>query len=88
MQKITSWRNKIDKLNYKIIHLLAERFAITRELGEYKIKNKNKLSDAKREKIQLESIKKISTELGINPKLAKKIFTDIFAEVKKDYKKL
>lgn len=70
-------RNKIDKIDEKILKLMAERFEVTEKIGLYKKQNSLKTVDKNREKEMLTKFKVQSEKLNLPFKQVKKIFQEI-----------
>ncbi|MEM5869965.1 MAG: chorismate mutase [Candidatus Aenigmatarchaeota archaeon] len=66
-------RKKIDRINEKIIYLIAERNKLVKEIGLAKKKLGMKVVDRKREKEVLENSRKIAEKMKVDPKIAEKI---------------
>ena len=81
-------REKIDKTDKKLVKILAERFVLTKEVGEYKKSRDLKALAEKREEQIFKTREKWAKELDLNPILIKKIFTMIIKEVKKNHRKI
>lgn len=81
-------RRKIDVIDDKIMQLLAERFTITRKVGEYKYKNGLNPVDHGREERQFEKIVNLSKKYAINPAVSQNILRIIIDEVVRNHKEL
>ena len=76
-------RKEIEKVDKKIITLLAKRFILTKEIGVFKEKNNLPIYDEKREEELLESLEKEAKKLNIPPPLIKRLYKEIFEESRK-----
>ena len=73
-------RAKIDRIDRKIVQLVAKRISLVSDIGEYKRKNNLPTCDPKREKELLAEKKKIASELNVNPDLVEDIFKRLIKE--------
>ncbi len=81
-------RQKIDKIDQKLIKILAERFKITKKVGEYKKKYHLPVSDKKREKEIFLNRKLLAKKFGLDPILVERIFKLIIKNVKKRHREI
>jgi chorismate mutase len=81
-------RRSLDNIDNAIIYLLAERFSLTRKVGEYKRDHKLPPVDLNREEQQFARIKKLATEAKLNEEVATKYLRLIIDEVVKEHTKL
>lgn len=90
MQKtnLNELRKKIDKVDKELVKMLAKRFTLTKEVGEYKKSCNLKALAEKREKRIFKTREKWAKELDLDPILIKKIFTMVIKEVKKNHQKI
>jgi len=77
MNKLKTYRKKINKIDKEIISLLKKRFLISKKIGNIKRKNNIKIQDIKREKELIKN--KINTS-NLNKKFIKDIYNLIFKE--------
>lgn len=75
-----SLREKIDKIDEKILKLISQRQKIVKKVGDFKRKQKMPLKDSSREKLVLDNLEKKSKEYKISPLLIKKIWLLIFKD--------
>ena len=75
------YRDSIDNLDAALIHLLAERFKLTQEVGAYKAKHKMPAADPEREKQQIARLRKLAAEAHLDPDFAEKLLNFIISEV-------
>jgi len=74
-------RSSIDNLDAALVHLLAERFKCTEQVGRLKARAGLPPADPDREAVQIERLRALSTESGLDPVFAEKILNVIIAEV-------
>jgi chorismate mutase len=78
MEKLTSLRGKIEKIDLRITTLLKERFKVVKKIGDLKEQNKSNIRDLQREKALLAKLLQ-SHEFKKNERIyIKKIFKFIF----------
>lgn len=86
-EKLAQHRGSIDNLDAALIHILAERFRITKAVGELKATYDFPPSDPDREKKQVERLRSLSKESNLDPDFAEKLLNFIIAEVIQHHKK-
>ncbi len=74
-------RGSIDNIDAALVHLLAERFKCTKEVGELKARTGLPPSDPKREEQQIERLRSLAEKSGLDPVFAEKFLNFIVAEV-------
>ena len=70
-EKLKSVRNKIDKLDYKLINIIKKRTYLVKQIIKIK-KYKKQIVDQNRIKKVLRNIEKISIKQSIDPRITKK----------------
>lgn len=66
-------RGEIDRLDAQLIELLADRFAVSRRVGELKRSSGLSPRDAEREKLQMKRVRDLARAQGVSPELAEAI---------------
>lgn len=79
-------RSSIDNLDAALVHLLAERFRCTEQVGRLKAHAGFPPADPDREAVQIARLRKMSDEAGLDPEFAEKILNVIIAEVIRNHK--
>lgn len=74
-------RASIDNIDTALIHMLAERFRCTQEVGRLKAKHDMPASDPAREARQIARLRSLAEEAHLDPEFAEKWFNFIVAEV-------
>lgn len=78
-------RRSLDNIDNAIVCLLAERFNITRKVGEYKHKKGLPPVDLEREKKQFARIKKLASEAQLREDIAASYLRLVIDEVVKEH---
>ncbi|HTK03491.1 MAG TPA: chorismate mutase [Alphaproteobacteria bacterium] len=81
--KLDKLRQKLDKVDHKILAALAERFKIVLEVSKFKKANNIKPLDQKRWNFVIKNRKLIGKSLGLSPKFVKNVFEEIHKEALK-----
>jgi chorismate mutase len=81
-------RASIDNLDAALIHLLAERFTITRRVGQIKADAGLPPADPEREAEQIARLRALAQESGLNPEFAEQVLTFIVREVVRHHEKI
>jgi chorismate mutase len=74
-------RSSIDNIDAALVHLLAERFKATQRVGELKAAAGLPPADPAREERQIERLRALADEAGLDPQFAEKFLTFVIAEV-------
>lgn len=74
-------RASIDNLDAALVHLLAERFTCTQQVGELKARHGLPPADPDREREQIARLRALADESRLDPEFAEKFLTFIVAEV-------
>lgn len=74
-------RSSIDNVDAALIHLLAERFRFTQQVGELKAEHKMPPSDPSREVRQIARLRALAEDAHLDPEFAEKWFNFVVAEV-------
>lgn len=79
--ELERFRLSIDNIDAALIHLLAERFRFTQEVGRLKSAWGMPVSDPDREKVQIGRLRALAIESHLDPAFAEKWFNFVVAEV-------
>lgn len=71
----------IDNIDATLVHLLAERFKITKAVGRYKASADLPPADPDREEIQIARLRALAEESGLDPVFTEKFLRFVVAEV-------
>ena len=81
LEKLAHYRASIDNLDAALIHILAERFRITKAVGELKAGADLPPADPEREKKQVERLRQLAATADLDPDFAEKLLNFIIREV-------
>ena len=79
--QLAVYRDTIDNLDAALVHLLAERFRCTQQVGVLKAELDLPPSDPARERRQVARLRALAQDSGLDPVFAEKFFAFIVAEV-------
>ncbi|MGK0715829.1 chorismate mutase [Leucobacter sp. W1153] len=74
-------RSSIDNIDAALIHMLAERFRCTQEVGQLKAEFEMPASDPTREATQISRLRSLAADAQLDPEFAEKWFNFVVAEV-------
>ena len=78
---LAGYRKSIDNIDAALIHMLAERFRITKAVGEHKARTALPASDPGREERQIARLRKLAEEADLDPEFSEKFLRFIIEEV-------
>lgn len=78
---LVSLRQSIDNIDAALVHLLAERFKFTQQVGRLKASTGMPASDPERESVQIARLRALAEESHLDPAFAEKFLNFIVAEV-------
>jgi chorismate mutase len=81
------FRQSIDNIDAAMIHILAERFRITKAVGAYKAEHGLPPSDLSREERQIERLRKLAEDARLDPEFSEKFLRFIIQEVIRHHEK-
>ena len=81
LDELSRHRTSIDNFDAALIHILAERFRKTKQVGALKAKYNLPPSDKGREKSQIEHLRKLAKTSDLDPDFAEKFLEFIIKEV-------
>ena len=85
--QLQRFRASIDNLDAALIHILAERFRITKAVGEYKAREKMPPADPEREHRQVERMRALAAQSDLDPDFAEELLNFIIREVIRHHEK-
>lgn len=78
---LAAYRKSIDNIDAALIHMLAERFRITRAVGEHKARTALPPADPAREERQIARLRKLAEDAELDPDFGEKFLRFIIDEV-------
>jgi chorismate mutase len=81
LAELSRLRASIDNMDAALVHLLAERFKITQQVGELKAANGLPPADPAREAQQIARLRALAAEARLDPEFAEKFLSFVVAEV-------
>ncbi len=79
--KLAAYRESIDNIDAALIFLLAERFKITKKVGEYKAKAGMPPAAPEREKVMIARLRELAGSARLDPEFSEKFLRFIIDEV-------
>ncbi len=79
--ELASLRLSIDNIDAALVHMLAERFKFTQQVGRLKAANDMPPSDPDRERVQIAHLRSLAEQAQLDPAFAEKFLNFIVAEV-------
>lgn len=80
-ERLHELRESIDNFDAALVHILAERFKCTKEVGILKADLGLPATDPNRERDQIARLKALAVESNLDPEFAEKFLNFIIAEV-------
>ncbi|MCK9542360.1 MAG: chorismate mutase [Novosphingobium sp.] len=78
---LAGYRASIDNIDAALIHMLAERFRITKAVGAYKAERRLPASDPGREERQIQRLRTLAEDAHLDPEFSEKFLRFIIEEV-------
>ena len=85
---LAAFRQSIDNIDAALIFMLAERFKITKAVGEYKAKTDLPPADPRREDEQIARMKRLAVDADLDPDFSEKFLRFVIDEVIRHHEKL
>jgi chorismate mutase len=79
--KLLSYRQSIDNIDAALVHMLAERFRCTKEVGHLKAQYDLPPADPAREEFQIERLRQLAKDANLDPDFAEKFLNFVIKEV-------
>ena len=80
-EQLRALRASIDNIDAALVHLLAERFKITQAVGRHKADVGLPPSDPDRERDQIDRLRALAVDAGLDPSFSEKFLRFIVDEV-------
>ncbi|GHE40362.1 chorismate mutase [Streptomyces longispororuber] len=81
LAELTRLRDSIDNIDAAVVHMLAERFKCTQQVGHLKAQHHLPPADPARESRQITRLRELAENAKLDPAFAEKFLTFIIAEV-------
>jgi len=81
-------RGSIDNMDSALVHLLAERFKVTQQVGVLKAAAGLPPADPTREAAQIQRLRALAIDAQLDPELAEKFLNFIVAEVVRHHEQI
>lgn len=78
---LAAFRQSIDNIDAALIFMLAERFKITKAVGEYKARTALPPADPGREEEQIARMKRLAVDADLDPEFSEKFLRFVIDEV-------
>jgi len=78
---LAGYRKSIDNIDAALIHMLAERFRITKEVGAYKARTGMAPADPAREEQQIKRLRNLAEDADLDPEFSEKFIRFVIEEV-------
>jgi chorismate mutase len=79
--QLTEYRRSIDNIDAAVVHMLAERFKITKKVGAYKAQTGLPPADPDREARQIGRLRTLAAEAELDPAFSEKFLRFLIDEV-------
>ena len=73
-------RKQIDKIDQKIVELLAKRMDLVKEIAKFKKTSELRIQDKKREQELRNNLKKLAKKNGLSEEFVNHLYSHIFIE--------
>ena len=81
-------RGSIDNLDAALVHLLAERFKCTQQVGRLKARSGMPPADPAREAFQIERLRTLAHDADLDPQFAEKFLNLVIDEVIRNHERI
>ena len=81
LDRLRDLRASIDNMDAALVHLLAERFKFTKAVGRLKAEHGMPPADPEREATQIEQLRRLADDSGLDPGFAEAFLTLIIDHV-------
>lgn len=88
LEELFEIRQTIDNLDAALVHILAERFRVTKRVGYLKAEHNLPSGDPNREAAQIERLRSLAEASHLDPEFAEKILNFIISEVIRHHERI
>ncbi|MDQ0814018.1 chorismate mutase [Streptomyces sp. B3I7] len=81
-------RDSIDNIDAAVVHMLAERFKCTQQVGHLKAAHRLPPADPERETRQITRLRRLAESAKLDPAFAEKLLNFIIAEVIRHHERI
>ena len=86
LAELAHFRQSIDNFDAALIHILAERFRVTKQVGHLKAQADLPPSDPDRESKQIDRLRSLARQADLDPDFAEKFLEFVIREVIQHHK--
>ncbi|CAL9578029.1 chorismate mutase [Streptomyces pilosus] len=87
-EELTRLRDSIDNIDAAVVHMLAERFKCTQQVGRLKAEHRLPPADPGREARQIARLRALAENAKLDPAFAEKFLNFIIAEVIRHHERI
>ncbi|AAT89979.1 chorismate mutase [Leifsonia xyli subsp. xyli] len=88
LARLRGIRQSIDNIDAAVVHMLAERFKFTQQVGALKAEYGLPPADPEREREQIDRLRMLAEESHLDPGFAEKFLNFIIAEVIREHERI
>ena len=85
---LEGYRQSIDNIDAALVYMLAERFRITKAVGEHKAKSGLPAADPSREQAQIARLRALAQDADLDPEFSEKFLRFIIDEVIRHHQRI
>lgn len=87
-EQLASYRKTIDNLDTALLHILAERFRCTEQVGHLKAEQAMPATDNERERLQIARLTNIADDVGLSQRFVESLMKLIVGAVVERHKEI
>jgi chorismate mutase len=81
-------RAQIDVVDAQLVSLLGQRFGLTAQVGVLKKETGLEARDPERERLQIEKVRKLATDSGVDPDFVENLFQSLLKTVVQNHREI